>query len=92
MDRLGEHYAKWNKPVREKQMPYDFTHMWNLRNKLNNKGMEGLSEMVFLMELLFVTSHSDSHGTGWLYILSQVSESNIFKNCTFYLALISFNY
>ena len=31
----GEHYAKWNKPVRERQIPYDFTHMWNLMNKLN---------------------------------------------------------
>ena len=30
-----EHYAKWNKPVRERQIPYDFTHMWNLMNKLN---------------------------------------------------------
>ena len=31
----GEHYAKWNKPIRERQIPYDFTHMWNLMNKLN---------------------------------------------------------
>ena len=27
MDGPGEHYAKWNKPARERQMPYDFTHM-----------------------------------------------------------------
>ena len=27
MDRPREHYAKWNKPVRERQIPYDFTHM-----------------------------------------------------------------
>ena len=33
MDGPGEHYAKWNKPVRESQIPYDFTHMWNLENK-----------------------------------------------------------
>ena len=26
MDRCGEHYAKWNKPVRERQIPYDLTH------------------------------------------------------------------
>ena len=30
-----EHYAKWNKPGGERQIPYDFTHMWNLMNKLN---------------------------------------------------------
>ena len=35
IDGPGEHYAKWNKQVRERQIPYDFTHMWNLRNKLN---------------------------------------------------------
>ena len=27
MDERGEHYAKWNKPVRERQIPYDFTHV-----------------------------------------------------------------
>ena len=35
MDRAKEYYAKWNKSVQERQMPYDFTHMWNLRNKTN---------------------------------------------------------
>ena len=27
MDGSREHYAKWNKPVRERQIPYDFTHV-----------------------------------------------------------------
>ena len=31
----GEHYAKWNKPVRERQTPRDFTDMWNQMKKLN---------------------------------------------------------
>ena len=35
MDGPGKYYAKLNKPVRERQMPYDFAHMWNLMNKLN---------------------------------------------------------
>ena len=30
MDGPGEHYAKWKKPVRERQIPYDFTHIWNV--------------------------------------------------------------
>ena len=37
MDGPREHYAKWNKPVRERQIPYDFIHIWNLMNKLNYK-------------------------------------------------------
>ena len=35
MDGPGEHYVKWNKSVRESQIANDFTHMWNLMNKLN---------------------------------------------------------
>ena len=31
----GEHYAKWNKPGGERQMPYDHTYKWNLMNKTN---------------------------------------------------------
>ena len=27
--------SKNNKRVRERQIPHDFTHMWNLRNKTN---------------------------------------------------------
>ena len=29
------YYAKWNKPVKERQIPYDVPQMWNLMNKLN---------------------------------------------------------
>ena len=35
MNGPREHYAKWHKPVREKQISYGFSHMWNLMNKLN---------------------------------------------------------
>ena len=36
MDGTGEHYAKWNKPGSERQIPYDLTFNWNLINKTNN--------------------------------------------------------
>ena len=35
MDGPGDYYAKRNKPIRESQIPYDFTYMWNLMNKIN---------------------------------------------------------
>ena len=35
MDAPGEYKSEWNKPVRKKQIPHDFTHLWNLMNKLN---------------------------------------------------------
>ena len=35
MDETGEHYAKWNNPGSERQIPYDLTYKWNLMNKTN---------------------------------------------------------
>ena len=35
MDGTGEHYAKWNKPVSEGQIPCDLTYERNLINKIN---------------------------------------------------------
>ena len=37
MDGTGEHYAKWNKPGDESQIPYDLTYKWNLINKTNKQ-------------------------------------------------------
>ena len=31
--RARECHAKQDKSFRKRQIPYDFTHMWNLRNK-----------------------------------------------------------
>ena len=37
-DGPGEHYDKGNKPVRERQIPYDFTHVEsNEHNELTSK-------------------------------------------------------
>ena len=35
MDGPAGHYAKWNKSDRERQILYDFTYVWNLKNKTN---------------------------------------------------------
>ena len=32
MDGVGGHCAKWNKSVGERQIPYDITCMWSLKN------------------------------------------------------------
>ena len=34
MDESGGHYAKWNKPDRERQILYDLTNMWNEKKKV----------------------------------------------------------
>ena len=38
MDGTGECDAKWNKPYRERQIPYVFTLMWILRNLTETHG------------------------------------------------------
>ena len=38
VDGTGGYYAKWNKSVRESQISYIFTHMWNLRNLTEDHG------------------------------------------------------
>ena len=35
IDRPRECYAKWNKSDREKQIPHDFTYMWQIKYKIN---------------------------------------------------------
>ena len=37
MDGTGEHYAKWNKPGSERQIPYDPTFNRNLISKTNKQ-------------------------------------------------------
>ena len=35
MDGPGDYYAKVDKPVGERQIPYDLTCIWNGMNKIN---------------------------------------------------------
>ena len=35
MDGSRGYYAKWNKSDGERQTPYDFTYMWNLKKQMN---------------------------------------------------------
>ena len=35
MNGTGEHYAKWNKLGKKRQIPYDVTYKCNLINKIN---------------------------------------------------------
>ena len=41
MNETGGDYAKWNKSSREKQVSYDFTHLWNIRNRKISRSWKG---------------------------------------------------
>ena len=55
VDGPGEHCAEWNKPVRERQVPYDLIHMWKLWTNWTNKQNR---------DRLIDREHADSSG-GW---------------------------
>ena len=40
MDGPRGYYAQWSMSGREKQMPYYFTYMWNLKNEINGQTKE----------------------------------------------------
>ena len=41
VDRTGGYYAEQSKSIRERQLSYDLTPMWNLRNKTeDHRGRE----------------------------------------------------
>ena len=48
MDGTGGYYARGNKSVRERQMPYDFTHTWNLRNETDEH--RGREKQIFFLK------------------------------------------
>ena len=60
MDGTGEHYANWNKPGSEGQIPYDLTFNWNMINKdtlLKNSNMKDLRFLIKYTERFnFVTN------------------------------------
>ena len=35
MDGPRRYYAQWNKSIRERQIPYGFTYIWNLMNEMS---------------------------------------------------------
>ena len=40
MGGLGGYYAKWSKSDRERQIPYNFTSMWNVKTKINGQSKQ----------------------------------------------------
>ena len=37
IDGSGEHYARWDKPGGNKQIPYNLSYKWNIINKTNKQ-------------------------------------------------------
>ena len=54
LDGTGEHYAKWNKPGNEGQIPYDLTFNWNLSNK-RKKNKQNIMRDIEIKNNLTVT-------------------------------------
>ena len=66
MDGSRGYNAKWN--VREKPIPYDFTHMWNLKNKINEhrkKRDKPRNRLLTIESKLMVTRGELGGEDGW---------------------------
>ena len=40
MDATRDHHTKWSNSVRERQIPYDITYLWNPKYDKNNLSMK----------------------------------------------------
>ena len=71
MDGPRGYYAKWNKSDRERQMPYDFTYMWNLKKWYKWTYLQNRNRLTDIENKLMVTKGEtvgrDKLGI-WLYI------------------------
>ena len=66
MDGTGKHYAKWNKPGGERQIPYDLTFNRNLSIKPTNE--QNLTKDTEIRDGLIVTRREKGgnfRGKGW---------------------------
>ena len=50
MDGPRRYYIKRNKSYGERQIPYDFTYMWNLENKTNEQTKRNPDHILLNME------------------------------------------
>ena len=62
MDGTGEHYAKWNKPGCEGQIPYDLTFNWKIINKIKKQTKynqrHGRSESLSMISCLMLSANT----------------------------------
>ena len=53
----------WNKSDREKQILYDFTYMWNLKNKTNEQTKQNRNWLINTEHILVVARGETGGGT-----------------------------
>ena len=64
MDGPRGYNAKWNKSVRERQIPCDFTYMWNLRNKTKKERDKPKNRLLTVENKLMVVTGNVGEGMG----------------------------
>ena len=61
MDPPRGNYTQWSKSVREKQIPCDFTYMWNQKNNIN----EQTQLKHAWIQRTSIAGGEQGFGTGW---------------------------
>ena len=62
LDGPWGYYAKWNKLDRGRQIPYYFTYVWNLKNKIYKQNRNRLIDK---QNRLTVVRGDGGRGPGW---------------------------
>ena len=53
-DGPKDYYTKWSKPARERQIPYDITHMWNLKTGHKWTDLQNRNRLTYLENKIMV--------------------------------------
>ena len=75
MDEPGGYSAKWDKSNREKQIPYDFTYMWKLKNKTKEQTEQNRNRLIDTENKLVVARG------GWAGAEGQTKQVNRIIGC-----------
>ena len=62
MDGPIGHYAKWNKSDREIQTLYDFTYMWNPKNRTNEYTKQNRNRLIDTENKMVVNKEEGNRG------------------------------
>ena len=61
---MDEYYAKQNKSDGKRQEPYDFIHMWDIKQKATNEQVKQQNKLIDIEDRMVVTKGEQGWGGG----------------------------
>ena len=79
MDGPRDYQTKWSQSDRERQIPYDFVYMWNLKILYKWTSLQNLNRLIGLENELMITSEKEWGRRDKLGVWGWYIHSTIFK-------------